>query len=293
MPGTLTYRPEAGLALELIGGWDPEIKEEVGSGVFDVREGSRRWDLLHGLAENREIALLDCLPTHTLTRNFGPPKEQTIHVLTALSGVHLSTAGQALFTECHVAVEDLTAWSNSSVLSGTREIVDGRPNGTGSFVAKPVKDPSVTVIGVVTSLTHEHTLPFFERARDGTLGTMRETRFVRFQPAEPWSVTNAQEHAKMVQDLLSLALYRSCGLLWIRLKMPPEEHDYPEGYPIRDRQVGLYTKHTVQAEPSAKALEHHQALFTCEHMPFEEIWPQWCQVRERCLRASNMILRLC
>lgn len=74
--------------------------------------------------------------------------------------------------------------------------------------------------------------------------------------------------------------------------MPSEERDYPEGYPIRDREIGLYTKHTVQADPSAKALKHHQVLFTCEHIPFEEIWPQWCQVRERCLRASNMILGL-
>ena len=107
MPGTLTYRPAEGLALELIGGWDAEIKKEVRPGVFNLLEESRRWPVLHGLAENREITLLDCLPTHTMSRNLGPPEEQTIHVLTVLSGIYLATADQAIFTECHVAVEEI------------------------------------------------------------------------------------------------------------------------------------------------------------------------------------------
>ena len=292
MPGTLTYRPESGLVLELIGGWDAKILQELRPGVFAELEESRRWPLLHGLAANREMTLLDCLPTHTKSRNFDPPEQQTINVLTALSGVHLKTADQAVFTKCLVAVEDLTMWSDTSVLSQTIGLDDWRPNGTGSVVAEPVDDPSVTVDGVVTSLVHEHTLPHFEHTRDGTLGRMRETRYVRFQPPEPWSVTTAQEHAKMVQDLLSLALHRPCGLLWIRLKMPPEEHDYPEGYPVRDREVDLYAEQIVPAEPSAKAVQPHRALFTCAHISFEEIWPRWCEVRERCLRASNMILGL-
>ena len=102
--GHSTYRPDAGLALELIGGWDAEITKEVRPGVFDVLEDSRRWPVLHGRAENRQITLLDCMPTHTMSRNFGPPEEQTIHVLTALVGIHLDTADHAIFTECHVAV---------------------------------------------------------------------------------------------------------------------------------------------------------------------------------------------
>ncbi|WP_158068481.1 hypothetical protein [Serinicoccus sp. CUA-874] len=67
MPGTLTYRPDEGLVLDLIGGWDTEIRQEVRPGVFAVMEGSRRWPVLHGLAENREITILDCLaPTPCL-----------------------------------------------------------------------------------------------------------------------------------------------------------------------------------------------------------------------------------
>lgn len=292
MPGTLTYRPDEGLALELIGGWDAEIMKEVVPGVFTSAEGSRRWPVLHGLADNRELTLLDCLPTRTRSRNFGPPEEQTIHVLTALSGVYLSTADQANFTECHVAIEDLTMWSSSSVFSQSLGMEEGRLNGTGSIIAGPAEDPSVIVNGVVTSLAHEHTLPYFEYTRGGTLGRMRETRFFRFQPPEPWSVATAQEQAKIAQDLLSLALNRPCGLLWMRLRMPPEERDYPEGYPIRDREIDLYAAHIVPAQPSAKASKNHEALFTCEHLPFEEIWPRWWEVREQCLRASDMILSL-
>lgn len=292
MPGTLSYHPDGGLTLELVGGWDAEIRKEVRPGVFAKLEGSRRWPILHGIAKNRDITLLDCLATHTNSSHFGPPDEQTVRALTALSGIHLATADKAIFTECHVAVEDLTMWSNSSVFTGSLDLEGGRPNGAGSIVVEPVEDPLVTVGGVVTSLVHEHTLPYFEHTRGGTVGRMRATRFVRFQPPEPWSLATAQDHAKMVQDLLSLALHRPCGTLWMQLRMPPEEREYPEGYPIRDREVDLYAKHTVPADPSAKAVKHHQTLFTCEHLPFEEIWPRWCEVRERCLRASDMILGL-
>lgn len=292
MPGTLTYHPEDGLALELIGGWDAEIRKEVAPGVFDILEGGRRWPLLHGLAENRDITLLDCVPIHTMARNFGPPEKQTIQVRMTLSGIHLDTEDQAIFTERHVAVEDLTMWSHTSVLSGTVGREGWRPDGTGSIVAQPVEDATATVNGVATSLVHEHTLPYFESTRDGTVARMRETRYIRFRPPEPWALATAQKQAKMVQDLLSLALHRSCGLLWLRLKIPPEERDYPEDYPVHDRDVDVYAVHTVPAEPSANAVKHHQALFTCEHLPFEDIWPRWSEVHERCVRASDMILGL-
>ncbi|NUT73343.1 HEPN domain-containing protein [Pseudarthrobacter sp. C4D7] len=291
IPGILAYRPDKGLVLELIGGWEADIMEEVAPGVT-IPQGSRRWPVLHGLSDNQELTLLDCLPTNTRGRIFGPPEEQTIHVLTALSGVHLNAADQAVFTECQVAVEDLTMWSNSWVLSQSFGMEEGRPNGKGCISAEPAKDRSVTVNGVVTSLVHEHTLPYFEYTRGGTLGRMTETRFFRFQAPEPWSLATAQEHAKVAQDLLSLALNRPRGLLWMQLKMPPEDRVYPEGYPVQDRKVDLYAEHITPAEPSAKALQDHQALFTCKHLPFEEIWPRWWEVRERYLRASNMILSL-
>lgn len=296
MPGVLTYRPDEGLSLDLIGGFDAEIMSEVRPGVFVGGQESRRWPTLHGLAENRHMTLLDCVPTHTMARNFGPPEEQTIHVLTVLVGVHLDNADQEVFTECHVAAEDLTMWSHSSVFSSTLGVEEVReemrPDGTGSIFVKPMADQSVTVADTVTSLAHEHTLPYFEHIRGGTLGRMRETRFVRFQPAEPWSLATAKDHAKMVQDLLSLALHRPCGLLWMRLRMLPEERAYPEGFPIRDREIDLYAHHTVPAKPSAKAVESHRALFTCQHIPFEEVWPRWYEVRGRCLPASNLILGL-
>lgn len=121
---------------------------------------------------------------------------------------------------------------------------------------------------------------------------MKDTVFVRFQPDSPISLGHAEGLAKAIQDLVSLATHRASALLWLRLRMPPEERDYPEGYPIRDREIAVYFQGTVRADADAKAVNHHSVLFTCHHIPFEEIVPRWWQVREKFFAASNMVLGL-
>lgn len=292
MPGILKYHPNDGVRLHLIGGWGPDVFEEVSPGVSHLLDEIREWPILFGMAENQEISLLDCSPGKTKSWGMGPPAKQTIHVQTALTGVHIHGREEEVFTKCHVSVEDLTTWSNSSVLHSSRERKEWRSTGVATIEAKPVEDPSVTVNRVVTSLRHLHTLPHPERSRGRTLKGMQECRVISFEPEEPWSLSTALEHAKMVQDLLSLALHRPCGVLWIQLYLPPNEQEQMEGFPNPEREINFYSRPTVVADPSADAIMPHQALFTCEHLPFEEVWPKWYEVREQCLEASNMILGL-
>lgn len=50
---------------------------------------------------------------------------------------------------------------------------------------------------------------------------------MRFQPDNPISLGTARDLAIVLQDLVSLATHRACVTLWLRLRMPPEERDYP------------------------------------------------------------------
>lgn len=290
--GVLTYEPDQGLTLELIGGFEEQIMDEVRPGVYSLREESRTWPVLHGVAEGRPLTLLSCVPTHTNSRNFGGPEEQTLSALTALVGVHLEDPEEPVFTQSLVSVEDLTRWSASSVFEGTLGFKDNKPTGKGTISVQPVEEPSVVVEGTTITLAHEHTLPFFETTRGSTVGRMRDTAFVRFKPNQPWSLGTARDHAKALQDLLSLATHRACGMLWLRLHMPPEDREYPEGYPVHDRQIDVYSEHTVTGDPTAKAVEHHDVLFTCNDLPFEEVVPRWLKVRGEFEAASNMVLGL-
>lgn len=227
-----------------------------------------------------------------MSRNFGAPEEQTIRPRAALVGVHLDQPQEAAFSECHISVEDLTRWSASSVLEGTLGWEEEKLTGKGTISVKPVEEPTVVVDGTRITLAHEHTLPHFEAKRGSTVGSVRDTAFLRFQPKQPWSLCTAQEHVKALQDLLSLAMHRACGVLWLRLRMPPEERARPETYPILDREVDVYSQYTVTGDSTAKAVEQRAVLFTCRDLPFAEVVPRWLEVRRDCEAASNMVLGL-
>jgi len=293
IPGILRYDPDDGLKLSLIGGFEHRIFRPLEHG-FAVMEHSRSWPLIWGVADNKEVTLIGCLPIHS--KSYGiwsdGPHKQTVSALTALIGVHLQDVDQAVFTECWVSVENLNRWSHSSVFTSTTGLKDERLDGSGALSVKPVDEPSVVADGTTITLAHQHTLPHFDERRGETVGRMRDTAFVRFQPGSPYALTAARDHAKAVQDLVSLATNRASGLLWMRLRMPPEERDRPEGYPVHDRDVAVYSQGTVKGDSDAKVIDHHDALFTCQHVPFEEIIPRWWDTRRKLQAASNMVLGL-
>lgn len=293
VPGILRYDPDGGLKLSLIGGFEHRILRVIENG-YEVMEGSRSWPLIWGVANNKRITLIECLPIHSKSYGFmsDEPHEQTVSALTALIGVHLQDVDQAAFTECWVSVENLNRWSHSSVFTSTTGLKDERLDGSGALSVKPVNEPSVVADGTTITLAHQHTLPHFDERRGETVGRMRDTAFVRFQPESPYALTAARDHAKAVQDLVSLATNRASGLLWMRLRMPPEEREHPEGYPVHDRDVDIYSRGTVGGDSAAKAVGHHDVLFTCQHIPFEEIIPRWWETRRRFQAASNMVLGL-
>ncbi|WP_230855127.1 ApeA N-terminal domain 1-containing protein [Arthrobacter terrae] len=294
VPGVLRYEPEEGLRLLLIGGFEDRTFHPIDGGMDEADE-TFTWPLLLGSADNKEITLLDCLSVSSESYGLGVGglHKQTVSALTALVGVHLKNVDQEAFTKCEVSVENLNLWSDSSVFTKTLGIKDEKLNGEGSIHVKPTNEPSVAVSGTMISLAHVHTLPHFDHMRGQTRGRMRDTVHVRFEPTKACSLAGAREYARAIQDLVSLATHTACAILWIQLRMPPKDRDYyPEGYPIRDREVKVYFQGTVRGDAEAKALNRNDVLFTCHDLPFEEIMPRWWDIRQRFQPASNMILGL-
>lgn len=293
-PGVLRYEPDEGLQLSLIGGFEDRVFRPIEGGVA-VTDERCNWPLLLGIADNKEVTLLDCVAVSSKSYRMGldGPHRQTVAALTALIGVHLKSADQEAFTKCEVSVENLNLWSDSSVFSMTLGTKDEKLNGEGSIRVKPTAEPSVAVSGTTISLAHVHTLPHFDHMRGQTRARMRDTVHVKFEPTKACSLGGAREFAGAIQDLLSLATHTACAILWLRLRMPPEDRTYyPEGYPIRDREVKVYFQGTVRGDAEAKAPNGHDVLFTCRDLPFEEVMPRWWDVRQRFQAASNMVLGL-
>lgn len=212
IPGILRYSPDDGLVLSLIGAFENRIMSTPSPGLTIFHEGSRNWDVIHGAAEQQEISLIGCYPSdvrRTIGSRVKSPDKQTVVAMTALVGAHVNGEDDAVFSAAEIAVEDLDFWAASSVFEGFLGATDGEIDGTGSISVKPVPTRSVLVAGTEFRLQHQHTLPFFDHRKGGTVGRMHDTAFVRIVPAAPFSLGGAREAASLVQDLVSLATHRA------------------------------------------------------------------------------------
>ncbi len=63
---------------------------------------------------------------------------------------------------------------------------------------KPVPAQLVVVDGTKFTLGHRHTLPFFDQRRGGTVGRVRDTTFVRVDPAGTYSLKDAEAFARLI-----------------------------------------------------------------------------------------------
>lgn len=294
VPGVLRYDSEGGLVLSLIGAFEDRIMTMHTPGVVSY-EGRRNWDVLYGVAEQREITLLDCVPTNG-SRTYGArvksPAKQTVEAGKALVGVHVSGEDEAAFLAVQVSVEDLTHWAASSVFAGLLSTPDGFPDGNAEISVKPVETQSVQAEGIDFRLAHRHTLPFFDKRRGETVGTMRDTAFIRIVPSDLFSLEDAVRFAGLVQDLIALATHQAAGVLWLRLELTRKNGAEENDQPVSRQSVEVLYSPRVVGKRDAKAIDPHRVFFTCSSLPFEDIVPRWLEAHERLEAATNMILGL-
>ncbi|MFP3397659.1 hypothetical protein SB749_15115 [Brevibacterium sp. SIMBA_078] len=294
VPGVLRYDRDGGATLSLIGTFENRIMTEDSPWLTAVHEGSRTWEVMHGVAESREITLLDCVPTstkRTMGARVDSPDRQAVRAQTVLVGVHTADEDDSLFEALQVSVENLGHWGAEKVFSGFIGAPEGaRFDGSGSISAKPLESTSVTVDGTEFTLDHRRTAPSFDARRGETTGRIRDAAFVRIAPPGGCSLSSAIRSAKSIQDLISLATHRAAGVIWLRLKLTGEGPG-AERHPAERYVEVLYSPAAV-GERDAKAIDHHRVFFTCDDIPFEEIILRWFEVRDRLHAATDLILAL-
>ena len=228
VPGILRYDPVEGLRLDLIGGFEDRILRAVAEGVV-VMQGSKAWPAIVGIADNKEVTLIDCWPSHSKTYAlcFHGPHKQTIRAMTGLIGVHLTDVEQPVFTELRVSVENLGHWSNSSVFGGTMVLrTTGSTGPAASASARSRSRPRSWMeprSPLRTNTPCPTSTDVAERLSAGC-GTPYSSGF---QPESPYSLTSARDHARAIQDLLPLTA-RASGTPWMQLRVPREGEELPD-----------------------------------------------------------------
>lgn len=295
IPGILRYDADRGLLLSLIGAFEDRIMSNPAPGVTAYHEGTRTWDVIHGVAEHREITLLGSVPKSS-KRTFGArvasPDKQTVTAAVAIIGAHVSGEDDQTFAMAEVSVEELGLWAASSVFEGFLGAPDGKIDGTGHISVKPVETQSVEVDGTEYRLVHTHTLPFFDQRKGRSVGSMRDTVSIQVFPAEPFALNAALKAASLMQDLIALATHRAAGVIWLRLEVAGTESLLPNGQPLPRRRADVLYSPIALGKHDAKIVDHHRVFFTCDSLPFEEVLPRWCEAHGRLQAATNMILGL-
>ncbi|MDY4493246.1 HEPN domain-containing protein [Schaalia hyovaginalis] len=295
VPGILRYDGEGSPSLALIGAFEDRITSDLAPGVTACHEGTKTWDVIHGVAENREVTLLGCVPTRT-KRTMGArvksPDTQTVAATMAIIGAHVSGEEDAAFAVAEVSVEDLGLWAASSVFEVSLGTSEDRIDGTGTISVKPVEAQSVTVDGTEYRLVHTYTLPFFDCRKSRTVARMRDTASIRVCPAEPFTLTAALKAANLMQDLIALATHRAAGVIWLRLEVAETESGPQNGQPLPRRRADVLYPPVALGKHDAKAVDPRRVFFTCATLPFEELVPRWCEAHDRLRAATNMILGL-
>ncbi|ALN14360.1 HEPN domain-containing protein [Acidipropionibacterium acidipropionici] len=295
VPGILRYEPEDGLHLELIGGFEDRNLRQFDGG-FDVLEGHKNWPMILGTCRNTKITLLGCFPIHS-SRSFfsyetNGPDEQTISVTTALTGVHLTTRDDRIFSKCLISVENLGQWSGSHVFSSTFGTTDGQLNGNSSITLKRTESPTAKVDGATVTLRHESVLASFDDVRAHSTASMRDAVCVSVAPEAPMTVAEAQDWASAIQDLVSLGTDQACAVLRLELRIPLDMEMLPDGYPVHDHSAFVYNRGIVRGHGSAPAVEPRDMLFTCDDIPFDDVLPLWWTVRAKFSASIGMLLGL-
>lgn len=294
VPGVLRYEPVAGLVLSLIGTFEDRIMFSSSPGV-QVHQGSRTWEVIHGVAERREITLLGCVPTGT-HRTYGArvdsPDKQTVKAATALIGAHVHGWDDKAFAAVEVSVEDFRVWADSSVFEVGRGSTAGKLDGSGCISVKPAETQSVFVEGTEFRLDHRHTMPYFDDLKGETIGRMRDTASMRVVPPGACSLSDALSSAGFVQDLIALATHRAAGVIWLRLELTEKDPPLRDDLPAPRRHADVLYRPSALGKHDAKAVDHSSVFFTCASIPFEEIIPRWCEAHGRLQAAINMILGL-
>jgi hypothetical protein len=298
--GVLTYDPDQGILLRLIGGWDYEVTLEMQNGSAVTMGQLKQWPLVLGTASNGQaVTLLDASATEakrTYSVNKADDSPDFLHLTSAtlMVGCHLRSPNEAAFVAGAMCVENLTTWSERTGVETIRTR-KANPGDRSSEIGMTRLSPIVArAPGLSIKLHHLSSDAFAEFTRAGAIARVSEHASLEFNVDEKQSLDFWNDLAGSAADLLSLSSMKSCGIMSMHLYLPATPESYPEDHPQRNQrpEVQVYQRMVVKAQPNGKAVEKRDFVLTLNDRDFEELMPRWLAIRQKFAAARSMILGL-
>jgi hypothetical protein len=310
--GHVSYRPEDGLKVRLIGGFPVHMLRAV-----------------HGTFERIPITLVDCVATFNQMQGFDSVRvRQDIEPDRLLYGINLDDPAERCFKAIEIELENLSRWSaeqdidlifeqdnrispsdqdNQSAgghippwlrrlfrrpaeaASHPGQKIGPMNLASWSVKGKPADERQAQLGEVTAELRRSYVLPSWHDHRDRTEGTTSATSVLHFASTPSRSVDEWEEVARMTQDLLSLATFSPCAVL--RQTLIPDEAKLASD-PNARSEVHVYAQQRVTGAPSEPAMEPWAMLFNLSDIDFGLVLPEWSRVRDMLRPTCNMILGL-
>jgi hypothetical protein len=300
VPGVLTFDPKKGLKLRLIGGWEYRVMEEPVPGVTTLANEFQRWPMVHGLGDEKYITLLDVnfrsANSFSLHNFSDPPTKMELGAHMALVGCLLEEPEEPAFVAGIATVENLTQWAGHTGVKMTHFFrADGDADGVSGNIELTRREPMTAELGDVLGKLHQVSWqPFADQYRSGTVARIKENASVEFSSENGRTADEWIHYLAAFGDLVSMSTLTACGLISLRVYLPPTPEKYPEDHPQRNmrHEVAVYVTRVVRPKPAESAHEARQMILTLADLSFDQLLPRWMAVHEKFAAARGMILGL-
>lgn len=293
--GTLTYTPDEGLTLELIGGgWEYRNLVEVMPGVLMHQRTKKDWPLVYGVAKGERFTLRAVQLVDVTAPTSNRPSGMTFRVEVALVGEHVSEKAAEHITRVRFEVENLSQLIGvTGITSNWNVTPDGHaPDGSGSVVMESLPPVEIPVPLGLVRLVRWYDLPGAKATKAGFVGTLAEAVCADILLDEPVTLDRAFELADVIRQLASLGSLEDCAVISMQTEMPFVERDWPADHPeaAKPAILDVLFRPTRPPHPDDQAARAHDFVLVSSQVAPEIFIPAWFDLYDAQASALGLLV---
>lgn len=288
VPGILTFSPQGGAGLSLLGSLRSTLEEgehRQKDGVVRVAmtqaalERSGSYPCLYGASGDTAYTLQDCLRVRSSNRVFRGQGSEAIRVTRVLRGAFLDEDEALKATGISFGLAHLVSWIGETGISEEWRKDGGRREDVPRFRIEAREKPDRSAVLANGGSVHlKHSVGI---TGDG-MSDRALTQAFHWRVDQPRGVgmDDLLDLASDVQDLVSIATGRIAAFERVRFWHPEVLRETPDGKRMPEA-VDVFVEWNARAEKSTRRLHEHDLLFTFEHLGGIDGVRRWMDAADR------------
>lgn len=285
VPGVLTYKPDEGIKLSLIGGFDILENTEYENGGIGFTGNYKNPEVIYGICNDNKITLLENRLTGKNSVSIGHKNgkisirlvDQKFKSEYILEGIHLDN-NNSVFHECIFSLENMSTWAPANNVTW---IENPDNNASQTIRIDKFKELHKNINNIRYTLGYNQitSSPKNYKGYINFCNTNYPNISIQFDECIGLDEIEYKIHS--FQNLLSLASYGTSSLLWAVLHFRDVEGE--------DKSVNLYKKGRSIPNKDAEAI-FNNFLFNCQDIRFDVLVENWLELSEKIYSPIIMLI---